>query len=221
MFLAYEVIPTKSSTVALTKPLILDVNTIYNLNKKQQQQDDDDDEQCYVKGRLLGFVEVTQRPYGIANNNDQATDGDGNFYIDENNENKNNNNYYDDPRPLRPVLTNLAVRKSARQDGIGSRLLDACEKYIQQEWSMNEIILEVEDYNTKALDFYLKRGYTVLFSDPASRRYDVAGFWLKKVRCRREIMRKVFTRGRRGGTMMMDTDLSSFDLFRMIRETLR
>ena len=40
MFLAYEVIPTKSSKVALTKPLILDINTIYNLNnaKKQQQK---------------------------------------------------------------------------------------------------------------------------------------------------------------------------------------
>ena len=97
------------------------------------------------------------------------------------------------------------------------------KQYIQQEWNMNEIILEVEDYNTKALDFYLKRGYTVLFSDPASRRYDVAGFWLKKVRCRREIMRKVFTGGRRGAgsMMMMDTDLSSFDLFRLIRESWR
>ena len=81
-----------------------------------------------MKGKLLGFVEVTQRPYGIANNNNNqqeaTTDDDGNYYIDESN--NNNNNYYD-PRPLRPVLTNLAVRKSARQDGIGSKLLDECE----------------------------------------------------------------------------------------------
>ena len=55
---------------------------------------------------------------------------------------------------------------------------------------MDEIILEVEDFNQNALDFYDKRGYEVQFSDPASRRYDVSGLLLNKIRCTRIILRK-------------------------------
>jgi hypothetical protein len=81
---------------------------------------------------------------------------------------------------------------------------------------MNEIILEVEDYNIQALEFYRKRGYDVLFSDPASRRYDVQGLWLRKVRCRRDVMRKVFHGGR-----MNKVENSAMDLFDRIRQGWR
>ena len=121
--------------------------------------------QEFVRGEIFGFCEITKRAYGIGQVNEMESD--------------------------RPVLTNLAVSKTARELGIGSKLLDECERHVAYNWKFNEIILEVDDYNAPALDFYGKRGYDIIFSDPASRRYDVSGFFLKKVRCTRRIMRKV------------------------------
>ena len=94
---------------------------------------------------------------------------------------------------IRPVLTNLAVAKHARKGGVGSKLVDCCEDHIRNVWKMNEIVLEVEDYNESALKFYTKRGFKVLYSDPASRRYDLSGLFPEKVRCRRDILRKVYS----------------------------
>eukprot|EP00536_Pseudo-nitzschia_multiseries_P014974 jgi/Psemu1/291753/fgenesh1_pg.796_\ len=196
MFLAYEVKRTTGTTDVLSQPLLMEeeLRGAYNIeglssssnakangNKKFM---DDGSGDCFVRGDLLGFVEITQRPYGLgqaveSSSSDTASVLEG-FSFNE--------------RPMRPVLTNLAVLKAARQYGIGSKLVEACEEHVRNGWNMNEIVLEVEDYNTKGLEFYRQRGYEVLFSDPASRRYDIQGFWLNKVRCRREIMRKVFSK---------------------------
>ena len=78
-------------------------------------------------------------------------------------------------------------------------MLETCEQHVAETWKKDEIILEVEDYNDQGLEFYRKRGYEVLFSDPTSRRYDIQGFWLNKVRCRRDIMRKALERTGTGG----------------------
>lgn len=222
MFLAYEVQAVPCS-VAQSKPLVLDMETIYNSNslKLQQHQYQDlnngvEKEACYARGKLLGFVEITKRPYGIGNAakdvpKDVFVNDEGSCYDDCASSGIGN-----DPRPLRPVLTNLVVTKEARKYGIGSKLLDACEQHVQKQWKLHEVVLEVEDYNAAALKFYLKRGYHVLFSDPASRRYDVHGLWLRKVRCRREVLRKVFYGG-------MDTALqsSATSLVRRMREVWR
>ena len=162
MFLAYQVLEAEAST-ALTRPLILDLSTVYNLPSSRSNN------QEYVRGDMLGFVEVTQRSYGLGNGQVEAME------------------------TLRPVLTNLAVKSKARQSGIGSQLLEECERHIVRVWNLKEVVLEVEDYNTNALDFYGKRGYEVVFNDPASRRYDVNGLVLRKIRCTRAIMRKELT----------------------------
>jgi ribosomal protein S18 acetylase RimI-like enzyme len=159
MFLAYEVKPATNGA-ALEQPLILDLNHVHNLPSYARNQD-------FVRGEILGFCEITQRPYGLGK--------------------------IDETERLRPVLTNLAVSQKARELGIGSKLLDECERYAARDWKLNEIILEVEDYNTQALDFYANRGYEIIFSDPASRRFDVSGLILRKVRCTRRILRKVLT----------------------------
>merc|ERR1740124_564518 len=39
-------------------------------------------------------------------------------------------------RPLRPVLTNLAVEEGCRFDGVGSRLVDACEDAVINLWGV-------------------------------------------------------------------------------------
>ncbi|KAL3920007.1 MAG: hypothetical protein SGILL_003469 [Bacillariaceae sp.] len=193
------------------------MNTLLLQQRKRGNDDDnhDDDDECFVRGNLLGFVEITQRPYGIGKQNDAQ-----NKEIFVNADGTSTNAEVSEPRPLRPVLTNLAVRQDVRKYGIGSKLLDACERHVKRNWRLNEMILEVEDYNSQALEFYRKRGYDVLFSDPASRRYDVHGLWLRKVRCRRDIMRKVF----HGGAM--DTavgfvESSAMDLFDRIRQSWR
>jgi len=213
MFLAYEVKRTTDVTDVLSRPLLMEeeLKGAYNMeglssssspdakgNQKRIIIDNDNGGgggDCFVRGDLLGFVEITQRPYGLgkateSSPSDMASVLEG-FSFNE--------------RPMRPVLTNLAVNKAARQYGIGSKLLEACEEHVRNGWDMNEIVLEVEDYNTKGLEFYRQRGYEVLFSDPASRRYDIQGFWLNKVRCRREIMRKVFSKFDKRPTNLMES----------------
>jgi len=242
------------------KPLILDVDQIYNLSSLRQKQrevekqrkmimssfdndggsDDGEDVTTakkkkkkaemlkrlasvevdssvkdmsatdnFVKGDIIGFVEITKKPYGLgsaattANDTNDNGDNDDLFMKNDhetkqetNGDNKNKNNVKKKPAVqmnIRPVLTNLAVAKHARKGGVGSKLVDQCEDHIQNEWKMNELVLEVEDYNESALKFYTKRGFKVLYSDPASRRYDLSGFFPEKVRCRRDILRKVYS----------------------------
>ena len=217
MFLAYEVVAT-APYGARSNPLLLDLDSIYNVNTLLNQQNElnNQDEASFVRGKLLGFVEITQRPYGIGKQNEEEPKE---IFIDADGTRRDEDGVKvpeNDPRPLRPVLTNLAVRKDARKYGIGSKLLDACEQHVRKSWKLNEIILEVEDYNGRALEFYRKRGYNVLFSDPASRRYDVQGLWLRKVRCRRDVMRKIFH-----GRSMSKVESSAMDLFERIRQGWR
>ena len=178
MFLAYEVKPATSES-AKKQPLVLDLRKVYNRPSltaaaaTTTTTTTHGQPQEFVRGDILGFCEITQRPYGIG-----ATKA-------------NKRGLQEGEECVRPVLTNLAVSQTARTLGIGSKLLEACGQHVARTWNLNEIILEVEDYNTNALEFYDKRGYDVIFSDPASRRFDVGGIVLRKVRCTRRILRKV------------------------------
>ena len=234
MLIAYEVLPTSSNNSALWKrlPLILDLDQVQNLPSDIRHSG-----QEFVKGNLIGFCEITQRPYGLG-------EGDVENGMKRIRVPVNTINGDDDPAAaatgstrqqmeqqrqqemtMRPVLTNLAVSWKARKSGIGSRLVDECEKHVLTKWNLNEVVLEVEDFNNKALKFYKRRGYKVLFSDPASRRYDVTGLLLRKVRCTREIMRKPLSLQ---PTLIPPSPLSNdktsndraYDLFRKIRDTV-
>lgn len=132
-----------------------------------------DENEDFVKDDVIGFVEVTEKHFGLG----QATS----------------------KKQLRPVLTNLAVHPSFRKAGVGSKLLQACEDVVSQDWNRHEeVVLEVEDDNPKALDFYAKRGYSVVFKDPASRRYDVNGLFLQKKQCTKICMRKALGKSNEG-----------------------
>ena len=174
MFVARRVIPATMDTARRT-PLILDTSKIYNLRGSEQAD--------FCRGEILGFVEVTQRQYGLGGTEGIGLDGEGGL------RSLRRRGMYTD----RPVLTNLSVKYDARQSGVGGRLLEQCERLVQSRWNMQEIILEVEDDNSKALDFYTKRGYKVLFEDPASRRYDTNGLILRQLRCRRKVLRKLLS----------------------------
>ena len=51
-------------------------------------------------------------------------------------------------------------------------------------------MLEVEEDNSNALQFYQNRDYKILYEDPTSRRYDTSGLFLQQKRCKRIVMHK-------------------------------
>ena len=177
MFVARRVVP---ATLAATRrtPLILDLNkNVYNLSAETEYGSVQGD---YCRGEILGFVEVTLRPFGLG---DQAS------AMDEESRQKLLQGGLFANRD-RPILTNLCVQYEARKSGVGGRLLEQCERQVQSRWNKPEIVLEVEDDNDNALAFYTKRGYKLCFEDPTSRRYDTNGLLLRQLRCRRKILRK-------------------------------
>jgi ribosomal protein S18 acetylase RimI-like enzyme len=162
----------------------------------------EDEAPMYVKGPLVGFVEIVHTPYslGVLDDPDMLQAG---------------------MKPHRPLLRNLVVAEHARNAGIGSRLLEACERHVQTHWQMNELVLEVDDLwsesspppsspdigsvdeqdtvaaaatsTPSAVEFYRKKGYEVVFSDPESKRYDEeTGEVIGQIQCRRDVMRKLF-----------------------------
>jgi ribosomal protein S18 acetylase RimI-like enzyme len=199
------------------KPLVLDLSQVYNLPRRRRKStttttttrnpfellnyingnnDHNVDDVDYVCGRVLGFVEVTQRSYGLGEEDDDetiTTTTAASSSIHTSNDRMAQPQRWN---TLRPILTNLAVRYEARGSGVGSRLLQALEQGVLTQWKGNnnlnnkEIILEVEDDNEKAIQFYQKRGYRPIFQDPASRRYDTNGLILRQMRCNRIVMRK-------------------------------
>jgi ribosomal protein S18 acetylase RimI-like enzyme len=172
----------------LTSPLVLDFSNAYNLRSCRTNGDDSSNSNAaadtdYVRGEILGFVEVTNRRFGLGvmppptsvlMQHSSGNDSIGNYLADQ----------------TRAVLTNLSVRRDVRMFGVGSKLLDFCEVHVASEWGGAEVVLEVEDDNARAKDFYRKRGYQVVYADGTARRYDLSGLWLREVRCRRLIMRK-------------------------------
>jgi len=166
MLVAREVVPAERQTWSTQRPILLDLSQVHNREDCRLEESLD-----YMCGDVVGFVEVTKKPYGLG-----SSDGLGSVK--------------GQAEPLRPFLTNLSVGQTARCSGVGTRLLERCEREVKDRWNMNEIVLEVEEDNQKALSFYKKRGFDVLYENPASRRYDLNGLWLRQLRCSRYVMRK-------------------------------
>lgn len=229
MYVAYKV-EEASSTDALSKPLILNLREVYNLKSLAGASDQNTD---YVRGDVLGFCEVTIVPFGLGSrttSNSQSlvpalTDSNGNYYEGDN----TNGNSPASAAPVRtnfadrPVLTNLSVDMKARKSGVGSELVEACERTVSREWGKSEIVLEVEDENVAARTWYQKRGYRVLFSDSTSKRYDVSGLVVKKVKCTRQVLRKPLNNRPSPMTALSSTNetKSPFDSFGGINSALK
>jgi ribosomal protein S18 acetylase RimI-like enzyme len=203
MLVARRVIPMDSPEVAQSTPLILDWNQIYNMeeripkNKKTPTMD-------YVRGEILGFCEVTQRAYGLGDDDKPRRMQSARQFS---------------ASSVRPILTNLSVKDEARKSGIGSQLVEACEATVAQWETSNgnvptEIILEVESDNEKALAFYKKRGYEEVFTDPACRRYTTSGFFLSKERCSKICMRKELSAS---GSSSSEQKAPAMDLSKMLQ----
>ena len=125
-----------------------------------------------LAGEMIGYCEMTEKKFGLG----------GNF------ENKPNDA---EEEKLRPYLGNLSVVKYARQSGVGSKLVDEGEEVVR-EWDAGhtEIVLQVEEDNPSAIQFYKRRGWEFVFADPTCRRYDTSGLFLKESRITKYAMIK-------------------------------
>ncbi|MGV2827338.1 GNAT family N-acetyltransferase [Myxosarcina sp. GI1(2024)] len=64
-----------------------------------------------------------------------------------------------------PYISNLAVKKNYRRQGIASKLLAKCEE-IALDWGYQEILLHVVDTNYSAKQLYCQNGYQILQIKP-------------------------------------------------------
>jgi len=156
-------------------------NQIYNAD----QLPAGGDESKLVAGEMIGYCEMMEKKFGLGGNfegnqvsADEATE-------DENEEEK------EVEEKLRPYLGNLSVVKYARRSGVGSKLMDEGEQVVR-EWDAGhtEIVLQVEEDNPSAIQFYKRRGWEFVFADPTCRRYDTSGFFLKESRVTKYAMIK-------------------------------
>lgn len=182
MFVARQIIPCSSSSIIKPDEKVEDDVQIYNSEYLTKGST------LLKKGQVLGFVDISEKTFGLASDAKSIISYD-------NNNNNNNKNDVESPinkRTLRPVLTNLSVKEEARKSGVGSALVTACENIVQSSWSTkyNEIVLEVEQENVLAQKFYEKRGYVALYADPTSRRYETNGIILGEVRTTKICYRK-------------------------------
>ena len=126
----------------------------------------------YRTGEIIGYCEVSEKNFGLGDNFETRR-------------------RRDDTKMPRPYLSNLSVLGSARNSGVGSRLLDAGEEAVRN-WNANhtEIVLQVEEDNPNAIRFYKRRGWEFVFADPTCRRYDTSGFFLRESRVTKYAMIK-------------------------------
>lgn len=177
---------------------LLEDTSVFNIYNKNCLPEDalSDPNAKYTTENVLGFVDVTEKNFGLASEDDVSSKLVG---FEESTTIANGENApvrrKSARREQRPVLTNLSVAMEARCSGVGSALVDACENAVMEEWSRKfyEMVLEVEEENIAAQKFYEKRGYIALFADPTSRRYDTSGFVLKNERTTKICYRKDLT----------------------------
>jgi ribosomal protein S18 acetylase RimI-like enzyme len=65
-----------------------------------------------------------------------------------------------------PYISNLAVRKSSRRQGIAQKLLLACEQVVL-EWGFQDLYLHVLENNHQARQLYFKTGYQLRQAEPS------------------------------------------------------
>lgn len=65
-----------------------------------------------------------------------------------------------------PYISNLAVRKSCRRQGVARQLLLACER-TSLEWGFQDLYLHVLENNYQARQLYLKTGYQLHQVEPS------------------------------------------------------
>jgi len=190
MFVAREIVPLKAKEKANPNKLISssDLRKVKNISTFKSLPSDGESI-SYGRGEILGFCEVTAKPFGMGPDDVVAR---SDFPV------------YGNDVIKRPVLSNLSVKRKGQKSGVGSALLKACEDAVslwEGQPSYNEIVLQVEQDNTYARSFYERKGYDVVFADPSCRRFDTSGLWLRSIRTTKVSMRKKLSRMQAGGNV--------------------
>ena len=148
----------------------------------------------YRTGEIIGYCEVSEKNFGLGDNYDNDN-GSRSRSHSRSRRTKDGNG------SMRPYLSNLSVVECARGSGIGSELLDACVQAVR-DWNANhtEIVLQVEEDNPNAIQFYKRRGWEFVFADPTCRRYDTSGIFLRETRVTKYAMVKRLDDDDGGGT---------------------
>ncbi len=68
--------------------------------------------------------------------------------------------------PTYPYISNLAVHRAYRQQGVAQQLLNACERK-SSEWGHQDLYLHVLENNHQARQLYLKVGYKLKEIEPS------------------------------------------------------
>mmetsp|Transcript_11492 Transcript_11492/g.33870 ORF Transcript_11492/g.33870 Transcript_11492/m.33870 type:complete len:374 (-) Transcript_11492:108-1229(-) len=217
MFVAREVVPVRSEAEVTEDDLISDENSIQNVDVSNGEI------RGWTRGDVLGFVEITEKRFGLGEEYDGADDdtfesqrsGDASNANEVCSEEKvklgKTSGLGSDGSTVRPFLSNLSVREDARRSGVGSALVESCEEAVLTwpDKQYTEIVLQVEQDNPSAQLFYEKRGYDVLFADPACRRFDTTGFILRQVPTTKVAMRKDFSKNRANSRNQKATSTTS------------
>lgn len=201
MFVARQIIPCKTAEGMTIEELNSSAISLSNSKRYIFNADILDSSERYTVGDILGFVDVTEKAFGLPS----SPKGKAEDKIKEDKTEEEEESQSEEAKirlrnkaALRPVLTNLSVTPNARKSGVGSALVDVCEDVVidSEEWTRNynEMILEVEEENNLAQEFYEKRGYVAVFKDPSSRRFDTSGLILNNVRTTKICYRKDLTR---------------------------
>ena len=146
-------------------------------------------ENGYVTGEIIGYCEVSEKNFGLG----------GKFQTQQSSSPQPKRRRGKSGEKPRPYLSNLSVVEYARQSGVGSRLLDEGEDAVRG-WNAGhtEIVLQVEEDNPTAIQFYKRRGYEFVFADPTCRRYDTSGIILRETRITKYALIKRLDEGARG-----------------------
>lgn len=173
--------------------LVEDPSQIYNMGEADSQNIESG-EMIYMTGEIIGYSEVSEKSFGLGAGFDATATT---TTIETTSQGKRKKKVGEKPRPY---LSNLSVVEYARQSGVGSKLLDACEQTVR-DWNAGytEIVLQVEEDNQTAIQFYKRRGWEYVFADPTCRRFDTSGFFLKESRITKYAMIKRLTNGSENG----------------------
>ena len=88
-----------------------------------------------------------------------------------------------------PKIANLAVSQDIRRRGLGSRLLEQCLETAKQ-WKYPTVVLQVEQPNTRAKEFYLSQQFDLVNMDTTTKAWDVSEWELKLVPTSKYFMKK-------------------------------
>ena len=67
-----------------------------------------------------------------------------------------------------PVLSNLAVSRSARGSGLGKALCTSVEELARDAWDFGAVLLQVEAENEPACNLYSGLGYVEMWRDESA-----------------------------------------------------